>query len=130
MFSSVYAIRSWGVRNTSASRSSMDWKPDIFIISRTSSASLLSATCANGDMREPRRTSVASGVGAESSTATFNDFFLEDMLALVLWRLSNILGERSLAAMKLVGPDAAGDDAAGADEEEDGLAAAPDVSTF
>ena len=106
MFSSVYAIRSWGVRNTSASRSSMDWKPDIFIISRTSSASLLSATCANGVMREPRRTSsFASGVGAESSTATFNDFFLEDMLALV--------------AMKLVGPDAAGDDAAGADDEED-----------
>ena len=66
-------------------------------------------------------------------SATFNDFFLEDMLALVLWRLSNILGERSLAAMKLVGPDAAGDDAAGADDEEDEAgrsAARLDVSTF
>ena len=37
---------------------------------------------------------------------------------LVLWRLSNILGERSLAATNRP-PDAAGDDAAGADEEED-----------
>ena len=38
---------------------------------------------------------------------------------LVLWRLSNILGERSLAATKLVPPDAAADGAAAADEEEE-----------